>query len=78
MLLGTEQMRVFVPDTNMAGIGSMSKKILGISSSNGRLVTFNSLRSFCGGCVSLSLAISLDPFYTSSLQNDISIMERKR
>lgn len=77
MLLDTSQMRVFVTEEKMARVRTLAKRILAISTRNARLVPFDMLRSFCGVCVSLTLAVPLARFYTRAMFTDLSI-ETKR
>lgn len=54
----------------------MAKKVLLLAQRNRRLVSFKLLRSFCGVCVSLSLAYSPARFYTRSLYSNMGAAER--
>lgn len=72
MHIYTVAMKIFVTSKKVERIRRLSKKILLLAQNNQRLVPASLLRSFCGVCVSVSLALPLERFYTGSLFSDLS------
>jgi hypothetical protein len=73
VLLDTRQMRVFVSDRKIQRMRKMARDILLCAQRNRRLVSLGILRRFCGVAVSLTLALPMARFYTSSLYWDMSL-----
>lgn len=77
VLIDTVEMRVFVTDAKVVRVQKWARKVIGIAARNQRLVPLDMLRSFCGLCVSLTLAMPLARFYTRSLYFDMARAERE-
>ena len=77
MHLDTVAMRVLVSDKKVTRVRALTKKLLLLAQRNRRLVPLALLRHFCGVCVSLTLALPLDRFYTRSLYFAMSLAERR-
>lgn len=83
MVIGTEQMHVFVSDRKVKEVQALAKKLLLLAQRNARVVPSELLRHFCGFCVSLTLAVPLAPrlarLHTRSLYYvDMGLAEKRR
>ena len=69
-------MRVTVSQDKLERVWRLARRMAALARRNRRLVPMGVVRSFCGVCVSLSLALPLARFYTRSLYWDMAERER--
>ena len=69
-LIDTKELKVYVPDRKILRVQRLARRLLGLAARNRRLVPADKLRTFCGVCVSLTLALPLARFFTRSLYWD--------
>ena len=72
----TVAMRIRVADDKVQRVRRLARRLTTLAHRNRRLVPVAVVRSFCGVCVSLSLALPLARFYSRSLYFDLAARDR--
>jgi hypothetical protein len=71
-VIDTESMRFYIASRKIIKVLDLARGILRQAQQGKRWVSSNRLRSICGVCVPLSLAMPLARFYTRSLYDDLT------
>lgn len=70
--IDSDEMKVYVADNKVSRVRALARKLIRQAHRNRRMLPADTIRRFCGVCVSLSLALPLARFYTRSLYFDLS------
>jgi hypothetical protein len=76
-VIDTDHMRFYIAPRKIAKVHGIAQASLRQARQGRRWVSRDRLRSFCGVCVSLSLAMPFARFYTRSLFDDMNRRPRK-
>jgi hypothetical protein len=76
-VIDTDRMRFYAAPGKMTKVHGFARAILRQARQGRRWFSRDRLRSFCGVCVSLSLAISFARFYTRGLFDDVTRRPRE-
>lgn len=74
--IDSNKMRVYSADSKATRVQEMARKIIRQAQLNRRIIPTNTIRRFCGVCVSLYLTLSLARFYNYALYFDLSGTEK--
>jgi hypothetical protein len=76
-VIDSDRMRFYIAPRNIAKVHGIARAILRQARQGRRWVSRDRLRSFCGVCVSLSLAIPFARFYTRIIFDDMTRRPRE-
>jgi hypothetical protein len=76
-VIDSDRMRFYIAPRNIAKVHDIAWAILRQARQRRRWVSRDRLRSLCGACVSLSLAMPFARFYTRSLFDDMNRRPRE-